>query len=39
VVRRFYEETRSTPREDWLTAAQVMSRIDLSDFVSVLEKR
>jgi hypothetical protein len=39
VVRRFHEETRNTPREDWLSAVQVMSRIDFSDFVSVLEKR
>jgi hypothetical protein len=38
-VRRFFEKTRNTPREDWLSAAQVMGQIDLASFVSVLEDR
>jgi hypothetical protein len=38
-VRRFFEKTRSTPREDWLSAAQAMSQIDLASLVPVLEKR
>ena len=38
-VREFFRKTRNTPREDWLSAAQAMSTIDLSTFVDVLERR
>jgi hypothetical protein len=37
-VREFFRQTKSTPREDWLSAAQAMSSIDLSTFVESLEK-
>src|SRR5262245_40571046 len=38
-VREFFKQTRNTPREDWLSAAQAMGSIDLSMFVEALENR
>jgi hypothetical protein len=38
-VRQFFAETRNTPREDWLSAAQAMSTMDMSTFVDALEDR
>jgi len=38
-VREFFKQTQSTPREDWLSAAQAMGSIDLSTFIEVLERR
>ncbi|HET9219006.1 MAG TPA: hypothetical protein VFR18_18625, partial [Terriglobia bacterium] len=39
VVRQYFKQTRMTPREDWLSAAQAMRSIDLSTLAGVLEKR
>jgi hypothetical protein len=38
-ARQFFAETRNTPKQDWLSSAQALSKLDMSAFVDVLEKR
>ena len=39
VVRQYFKQTRSTPREDWLSAVQAMRTLDLSTLDGALENR